>query len=247
MYTHPIQRRQWNPTPVLLPGKSHGCRSLVGYSPWGCEELNTTEWLHFHFSLSRIGEGNGSPLQCSCLENPRDRGAWWAESMGLQRVGPNWRDLAAAAVPIPFSFKEGLWLASRPAGYIAQNRCSKSGFIKLLQSSGWLIFEAWWATQTLPLWHRSSHTWYVNEWLCSSKYLQNRWWVWQFLKNYTPMNCYPYIMAQKNKSKCSNKKLHTNIPSSPIHNGSIILVSKGMDKQNAVYPYDGIVFSHKKE
>ena len=61
-----------------LAGKSHGRRSLVGYSPWSCEESDTTEWLHFHFSLSCIGEGNGNPLQCSCLENPRDRGAWWA-------------------------------------------------------------------------------------------------------------------------------------------------------------------------
>ena len=69
-------RRQWHPTPVLLPGKSHGWRSLVGCSPWGREESDTTEWLHFHFSLSCIGEGNGNPLQCSCLENPRDRGAW---------------------------------------------------------------------------------------------------------------------------------------------------------------------------
>ena len=66
------------PTPVLLTGKSHGQRSLVGCNPSGCEESDTTEWLHFHFSLSCIGEGNGSPLQCSCLENPRDRGAWWA-------------------------------------------------------------------------------------------------------------------------------------------------------------------------
>ena len=41
-------------------------------------ESDTTEWLHFHFSLSCIGEGNGNPLQCSCLENPRDREAWWA-------------------------------------------------------------------------------------------------------------------------------------------------------------------------
>ena len=62
------------PTPVLLPGKSHGRRSLVGCSPWDLEELDTTERLHFHFSLSCIGEGNGNPLQCSCLENPRDRG-----------------------------------------------------------------------------------------------------------------------------------------------------------------------------
>ena len=71
------QRRQWHPTPVLLPGKSHGQRSLVGCSPWGCEESDTTEWLHFDFLLSRTGEGNGNPLQCSCLENPRDGGAWW--------------------------------------------------------------------------------------------------------------------------------------------------------------------------
>ena len=67
---------QWHPTPVLLPGKSHGWRSLVGCSPWGREESGKTEQLHFHFSLSCIGEGNGNPLQCSCLENPRDRGAW---------------------------------------------------------------------------------------------------------------------------------------------------------------------------
>ena len=65
-------------TPVLLPGKSHGLRSLVGCSAWGRYESGTTERLHFHFSLSCIGEGNGNPLQCSCLENPRDRGAWWA-------------------------------------------------------------------------------------------------------------------------------------------------------------------------
>ena len=50
----------------------------MGYSPWGCEELDMTERLHFHFSLSLIGEGNGNPLQRSCLETPRDRGAWWA-------------------------------------------------------------------------------------------------------------------------------------------------------------------------
>ena len=67
-----IWRRQWQPTPVLLPGKSHGRRSLVGCSPWGREESDTTEQLPFHFSLSCIGEGNGNPLQCSCLENPRD-------------------------------------------------------------------------------------------------------------------------------------------------------------------------------
>ena len=72
------RRRRWHPTPVLLPGKSHGQRSLVGCGPWGREESDMTERLPFHFSLSCIGAGNGNPLQCSCLENPRDRGAWWA-------------------------------------------------------------------------------------------------------------------------------------------------------------------------
>ena len=71
------------PTPVLLPGKSHGRRSLVGCGPWGREESDTAERLHLHFSLSCTGEGNGSPLQCSCLENPRDGGAWWAAIYGV--------------------------------------------------------------------------------------------------------------------------------------------------------------------
>ena len=78
-----LRRRQWQPTSVLLPGKSHGCRSLVGCSPWCREESDTTECLHFHFSFSCTGEGNGNPLQCSCLEDPRDRGAWWAAVYGV--------------------------------------------------------------------------------------------------------------------------------------------------------------------
>ena len=76
-------RRQWRPTPVLLPWKFHGRRTLVGCSPWGPEESDTTERLHFHFSLSCIGKGNGNPLQCSCLENPRDGGPWWAAVYGV--------------------------------------------------------------------------------------------------------------------------------------------------------------------
>ena len=72
-------------TPVLLPGKSHGRRSLVGCSPWGREESDTTERLHFDFSFSCIGEGTGNPLQYSCLENPRDRGAWWAAVHGVAK------------------------------------------------------------------------------------------------------------------------------------------------------------------
>ena len=75
--------RQWHPAPVLLPGTSHGWRSLEGCSPWGCWESDMTEWLHFPFSLSCIGEGNGNTLQGSCLENPRDGGAWWAAVYGV--------------------------------------------------------------------------------------------------------------------------------------------------------------------
>ena len=87
-----LGRRQWHPTPVLLPGKSHGQRSLEGCSPWGHWVSDTTERLHFHFSLSCIGEGNGNPLQCSCLENPRDGGAWWAAVSGVaqSRTRPTW-------------------------------------------------------------------------------------------------------------------------------------------------------------
>ena len=83
IYMQQNWRRQWHPTPVLLPGKSHGRRSLEGCKPWGHQESDTTERLHFHFSLSCIGEGNGNPLQCSCLENPRDGGAWWAAIYGV--------------------------------------------------------------------------------------------------------------------------------------------------------------------
>ena len=53
----------------------------MGCSPWGSEESDTTQRLPFHFSLSCIGEGNGNPLQYSCLENPRDGGAWWAVAL----------------------------------------------------------------------------------------------------------------------------------------------------------------------
>ena len=89
--------RQWHPTPVLLPGKSHGWRSLVGCSPWGCKESDTTERLHFHFSLSCIGEGNGNPLWCSCLENPRGGGAWWAAVYGVAQSRTRLKRLSSSS------------------------------------------------------------------------------------------------------------------------------------------------------
>ena len=91
------RRRQWHPTPVLLPGKSHVRRSLVGRSPWGHEESDTTERLHFHFSLSCIGEGNGNPLQCSCMENPRDGGAWWAAVYGVSQSRTRLKRLSSSS------------------------------------------------------------------------------------------------------------------------------------------------------
>ena len=109
---------RWLPTPVLLPGKSHGWRSLVGCSPWGREESDTTERLHFHSSLSCTGEGNGNPLQCSCLENPKDGGAWWAAVYGVaqSRTRLKWLSSSTSSnlsqcnwswVPLP-----SLWLTS---------------------------------------------------------------------------------------------------------------------------------------
>ena len=96
-YSRKPWRRQWHPTPVLLPGKSHGWRSLVGCSPWGRGELDTTGRLHFHFSLSCIGEGNGNPLQCSCLENHRDIGAWWASVYGVAQSLPQLKRLSSSS------------------------------------------------------------------------------------------------------------------------------------------------------
>ena len=82
-----------------LPGKSHGWRSLVGCSPWGREESDMTEQLqfHFHFSLLCIGEGNGNPLQCSCLENPTDGRACWAAVYGVAQSWTRLKRLSSSS------------------------------------------------------------------------------------------------------------------------------------------------------
>ena len=131
-----LQRRQWHPTPVLLPGKSHGRRSLVGCSPWGRWGSDTTEWLPFHFSFSCIGEGNGNPLQCSCLENPRDGEPGGLPSLGSHRVGHDCSDLAAAVFfvrwgcPVHFrmfSCISGLYLSWHPSPNSCDNQtCFKT-------------------------------------------------------------------------------------------------------------------------
>ena len=100
----PHRWRQWHPTPVLLPGESHGWRSLVGCSPWGSYESDATEWLHFHFSLSHNGEGNGIPLQCSCLENPRDGRAWWAAIYGVPQSWTRLKRLSSSSSSIDLRY-----------------------------------------------------------------------------------------------------------------------------------------------
>ena len=69
----------------------------MGCSPWGRKELDTTERLHFHFPLSCIGERNGNPLQCSCLENPRAGGAWWAATSGVTQSRTRLKRLSSSS------------------------------------------------------------------------------------------------------------------------------------------------------
>ena len=119
---------QWHPTPVLLPGKLHGRRSLVGCSPWGHEESDTTERLYVHFSLSCTGEGNGNPLQCSCLENPRDGGAWWAAMYGVAQSRTRLKWLSSSS-----SSKCGIIIKVRNQGEMSRKRRTSS-----------MIHKFWW-------------------------------------------------------------------------------------------------------
>ena len=96
-----MQRRQWHPTPVLLPGKSHGWRSLVGCSSWGCQELETTKQLHFHFSPSCIEKEMATHSSVLAWRIPGTGGPGGQLSMGSHRVGHDWSDLATAVLPGP--------------------------------------------------------------------------------------------------------------------------------------------------
>ena len=78
-------RRRWHPTPVLLPGKSHGQRSLVGCSPWGREELDTTERLHFHFHALEKEMATHSSVLAWRIPGTGEPGG--LPSMGSHRVG----------------------------------------------------------------------------------------------------------------------------------------------------------------
>ena len=139
LVSHLYRRRQWHPTPVLLPGKSHGWRSLVGCSPWGREESDATKRLPFHFSLSCIGEGNGNPLQCSCLENTRDGGAWWAAVYGVSRRRTRLKQFSSSSSSREIVEDRGGWHATIP------------GFTK-----SWTRLSNW-TTTTIPLLSQLHH------------------------------------------------------------------------------------------
>ena len=117
-------RRQWRPTPGLLPGKSHGQRSLVGCSPWGCKESDMTEWLHFH-TLEKEMATHSSVLAWRIPGTGEPGGP---PSMGSHRVGHDWSDLAAAAAAYvwlcPFTINLKLYIAfSFLFWYVFINSC----------------------------------------------------------------------------------------------------------------------------
>ena len=126
-----MRRRQWQATPVLLPRKSYGWRSLVGCSPWGREESDTIERLPFHFSLSCIGEGNGNPLQYSCLENPRDGRAWWTAVYGVtqSRTRLKWLSSSSSSKHIQF---QGFSLPNKTTPQVQNQKQSLKGIVKYM-------------------------------------------------------------------------------------------------------------------
>ena len=86
-----------------------------GCSPWGRKEWDMTERLHFHFSLSCIGEGNGNPLQCSCLENARDGGAWWAAVYGVVQSWTRLKRLSSCGITRNHAGSHSAIIQHRPA------------------------------------------------------------------------------------------------------------------------------------
>ena len=86
------------PHSSTLAWKVPWTEGLGGLQSMGCEESDTTERFHFHFSRSRTGEGNGNPLQCSCLENPREGGAWWAAIYGVAQSRTQLKRLSSSTI-----------------------------------------------------------------------------------------------------------------------------------------------------
>ena len=92
-----LRRRQWHPTPVLLPGKSHGQRSLVGCSPWGCSSQTRLSDFTFTFHFPTLEKEMATHSSVLAWRIPRTGEPGGLPSMGSHRVGHDWSDLAAAA------------------------------------------------------------------------------------------------------------------------------------------------------
>ena len=117
-----------------MPGNSHGRRSLVGCSPWGRQESDMTERLHFHFLLSCTGEGNGNPLQCSCLENPRDKGEWCVAVYGVAQSWTRLKRLSSSSESYPICSSLQIitiisWNQKKFSKSSNQCRCGKAYFL----------------------------------------------------------------------------------------------------------------------
>ena len=97
IHCHSTAEKAMAPHSSTLTWKTPWQKSLVGCSPWGRKESDTTEWFHFHFSLSYIGEGTGNPLQCSCLESPSDSRAWWAAIYGVSQSWTQLKQLSSSS------------------------------------------------------------------------------------------------------------------------------------------------------
>ena len=110
-------RRQWHPTPVLLPGKSHGERSLVAFSPWGHEESDTTEWFTFTFHFHALEKEMATHSSVLAWRIPGTREPGGLPSMGWHRVGHDWSDLAAAAAARSLSWWYYLTISSSAAPF----------------------------------------------------------------------------------------------------------------------------------
>ena len=124
----------------------HGHRSLVGCSPWGSEESDTTEQLPFHFSLSCIGEGNGNPLQGSCLENPRDGGAWWAAVYGVTQSWTRLKQLSSSLAASRNRRMGRIFKSSRLSysptprlQHVTWSHCTQSLVSKFFRLGMWLL------------------------------------------------------------------------------------------------------------
>ena len=135
--------REGHGTPLqysCLENPMDGWRNLVGCSPRGREDSDTTEQLHFPFSLWCIGEGNGNPFQCSCLENPRDGGAWWAAIYGVTQSQTRLKRLSSSSSRLVIAFlprsKRLLisWLQS-PSAVILEPKKIKSVTVSIVSPS----------------------------------------------------------------------------------------------------------------